>query len=62
MSNVCLWLCAETGGITIAPRPAADDSPPKPGYPSRPFFGILPELRTENVSDLTFLSTIPLSL
>ena len=39
----------ETGGITIAPRPAPDDSPPKPGYPSLPFFGILPELRSENV-------------
>ena len=39
----------ETGGITIAPRPAADDSPPKPGFPSTPFFGILPVLMTENV-------------
>jgi acetyl-CoA synthetase len=40
----------ETGGITIAPRPAADDSQPKPGFPSFPFFGILPQLRSENVS------------
>ena len=50
-------LCAETGGITIAPRPAPDDSPPKPGYPSIPFFGIQPELRSENVSYLVLLLT-----
>lgn len=52
-SFMCIYFsCAETGGITISPRPAPDDSPPKPGYPSLPFFGILPELRTENVSHM----------
>jgi len=34
----------ETGGITISPRPGPDDSPPKPGFPTRPFFGIEPVL------------------
>jgi acetyl-CoA synthetase len=43
----------ETGGITIAPRPAADDSQPKPGFPSFPFFGILPQLRSENDEVIT---------
>ncbi len=28
----------------ITPRPAPDDSAPKPGFPMRPFFGIKPEL------------------
>ena len=45
------FISPETGGITIAPRPSPDDSSPKPGFPSLPFFGILPELRTENVSN-----------
>jgi len=35
---------AETGGIVIAPRPSPDSSHGKPGYPMRPFWGILPEL------------------
>ena len=34
----------ETGGIMITPRPSPDDSPPKPSFPSRPFWGIQPVL------------------
>ncbi|XP_064403228.1 acetyl-coenzyme A synthetase 2-like, mitochondrial [Halichondria panicea] len=34
----------ETGGITITPRPGPDNSPPKPGFPTRPFWGMEPAL------------------
>ena len=33
----------------IAPRPSPDDSPPKPGFPMRPFWGIQPELLSKKV-------------
>eukprot|EP00731_Ephydatia_muelleri_P027666 Em0019g539a len=38
----------ETGGIVIAPRPAPDNSTPKPGFPTRAFFGIDPVLVDSN--------------
>lgn len=44
MLGVQLICSPETGGITISPRPGPDDSPPKPGFPTRPFFGIEPVL------------------
>lgn len=40
----------ETGGIVIAPRPAPDSTTPKPGFPTRAFFGIDPVLVDSNVS------------
>lgn len=43
-------LCAETGGICIAPRPAEDDAPILPTMAMRPFFGIQPVLMGETVS------------
>lgn len=39
----------ETGGIMIMPRPSPDDSAPKPGFPTRPFWGIKPVLVNEKV-------------
>ncbi len=40
----------ETGGIVITPRPSLDDTPPKPSFPTRPFWGIQPELINPQVS------------
>lgn len=42
-------LHTETGGILLSPRPAPDDSPVKPEYPMRPFFGVEPVLLDEKV-------------
>ena len=42
-----MW--SETGGILLSPRPAPDDSPVKPEYPTRPFFGVKPVLLDEKV-------------
>lgn len=39
----------ETGGIMITPRPSTDDSTPKAGFPTRPFWGIEPVLVDEKV-------------
>lgn len=53
MGNTCdltTFLSAETGGIVITPRPSPDDTPPKPSFPTRPFWGILPELINPAVS------------
>ena len=33
----------------ITPRPAPDNSTPKPGFPTRPFFGIQPAIVDESV-------------
>lgn len=38
----------------ITPRPSPDDSPPKPSFPSRPFWGIQPVLISAKVSSETF--------
>ncbi len=39
----------ETGGITITPRPGPDNNPPKPGFPTRPFWGMEPALLSVEV-------------
>lgn len=44
-----LSICSETGGILLSPRPAPDDSPVKPEYPTRPFFGVKPVIFDEKV-------------
>ena len=46
------WWQTETGGVLIAPRPAPNNSTPKPGFPMLPFFGIEPVLVDTEVSDL----------
>lgn len=43
-------LCAETGGILLSPRPAPDDSPLKPEFPARPFFGVEPVILDDKVT------------
>ena len=40
----------ETGGIMITPRPAPNNSIPKPGFPMIPFFGVEPVLMNDKVS------------
>lgn len=45
-------ITAETGGIMITPRPSPDDSTPKPGFPTRPFFGIDPVLVDDKVHNI----------
>ncbi|KAK2567479.1 Acetyl-coenzyme A synthetase 2-like [Acropora cervicornis] len=47
-----LPLCLETGGILLSPRPAPDDSPVKPEYPTRPFFGVKPVLLDDKGREL----------
>ena len=47
--NDFLLMCAETGGILLSPRPASDDSPLKPEFPARPFFGVEPVLLDDKV-------------
>lgn len=51
MYNIVFFLplCLETGGILLSPRPAPDDSPVKPEYPTRPFFGVKPVLLDDKV-------------
>lgn len=44
------FLCAETGGILLSPRPAPDDSPLKPEFPARPFFGVEPVILDDKVT------------
>ena len=39
----------ETGGITITPRPGPDNNPPKPGFPTRPFWGLHPAILNDKV-------------
>ncbi|XP_068730441.1 acetyl-coenzyme A synthetase 2-like, mitochondrial [Montipora capricornis] len=46
------WWQTETGGILLSPRPAPDDSPVKPEYPTRPFFGVKPVLLDEKGREL----------
>ena len=43
-------MCAETGGILLSPRPAPDDSPLKPEFPARPFFGVEPVILDDKVT------------
>ena len=40
----------ETGGITISPRPGPDNNPPKPGFPTRPFWGLQPAILNRKVN------------
>jgi hypothetical protein len=47
--KVSLFICLETGGIFIAPRPSADNSMPKPEFATRPFFGVEPVLLDNEV-------------
>lgn len=47
------WWQTETGGILLSPRPAPDDSPLKPEFPTRPFFGVEPVLLDEKGRELT---------
>ncbi|EDO39135.1 predicted protein [Nematostella vectensis] len=47
------WWQTETGGILISPRPAPDNSPVKPEFPMRPFFGVDPVLVDEKGKELT---------
>ena len=42
--------CVETGGILLSPRPAPDDSPLKPEFPARPFFGVEPVILDDKVT------------
>jgi len=46
------WWQTETGGILLSPRPAPDDSPVKPEYPTRPFFGVKPVLLDDKGREL----------
>ena len=54
--NICVF--PETGGIVIAPRPAPDDSTPKPGFPTRAFFGIDPVLVDSNVCNYIWCQVV----
>ncbi|CAH3040949.1 unnamed protein product [Porites lobata] len=46
------WWQTETGGILLSPRPAPDESPVKPEFPTRPFFGVEPVILDEKGREL----------
>ena len=45
--HIIISIHTETGGITITPRPGPDNNPPKPGFPTRPFWGLQPAILDE---------------
>ena len=47
--GLSLAFLLETGAVTITPNPAPRGVKPKPGFPMKPFYGVLPVLVDEEV-------------